>query len=83
MIALVGSHGILALVVLAAGWVQRWDQGLAFRQLLLAVAREDLAAYPWLLHLGLCLLELPVLLWFHLRALDKPLQASPIENIRS
>ena len=46
MIALVGSHGILALVVLAAGWVQRWDQGLAFRQLLLAVAREDLAAYP-------------------------------------
>lgn len=44
---------------------------------------EDLAAYPWLLHLGLCLLELPVLLWFHLRALDKPLQASPIENIRS
>ena len=83
LIALVGSHGILALVVLAAGWVQRWDQGLAFRQLLLAVAREDLAAYPWLLHLGLCLLELPVLLWFHLRALDKPLQASPIENIRS
>ena len=56
LIALVGSHGILALVVLAAGWVQRWDQGLAFRQLLLAVAREDLTAYPWLLHLGLCLL---------------------------
>ena len=32
---------------------------------------------------GLCLLELPVLLLFHLLALRGPLQSSPTENIRS
>lgn len=83
LMALAGSHGILGPVMLASGWLQRRDQVLSFRLLLMAIVREDLAAYPWILHLGLCLLELPVLLLFRLLALRKPMQASPIENIRN
>ena len=83
LIAMVGAHGVLALAGLISGWMQRMGQGFSLMALLQAIVREDLAAYPWMLHVGLCLLELPVLLLFHLLALRGPLQSSPTENIRS
>lgn len=70
-------------VVLLSTLVGRWGQGLALGQLVQLALTEDLAAYPWLLHLALCLLQLPVLLIFHLRAVRIPLNHTPMENIRS
>lgn len=83
LIAMAGAHGVLVVAVLISGWMQRMGQGFTLMALLQAIVQEDLAAYPWMLHVGLCLLELPVLLLFHLLTLRGPLQSSPTENIRS
>lgn len=83
LISLLAANLLLVLVILASGCFQRAGQGLQLQPLVAAIVREDLGAYPWALHGALCLLELPVLLLFHLRALKNPLRYSPVENIRS
>lgn len=83
LVTVVAANTLLAAVVLISGAVQRSGQGLGLIQLAQMILREDLVGYPWLLHGVLCLLELPVLLIFHLRAVRIPLKYSPVENIRS
>ena len=82
-VSTVTANVLLLLVILLAGWIERFGQGLTAAQLLQMILREDFVGYPWLLHGALCLLELPMLLWFHLRAAKIPLKYSPVENIRS
>lgn len=77
------ANVLLAAVILIAGWIERLGQPLSTLQLLQMILREDLMGYPWGLHGALCLMELPILLWFHLRAVKIPLKYSPVENIRS
>jgi len=82
-VSTLAANLLLLLVILAAGMIERFGQGLTAMQLLRMILREDFVGYPWVLHGILCLVELPVLLWFHLRAARIPLKYSPVENIRS
>ena len=83
IVTVIVSNLLLAALVILIGAIQRSDQSLSLINLISLILRDDLMQYPWILHWGLCLVELPILLIFHIWAARIPAKYSPIDNIRS